>query len=218
MIKIIIIKTLFKLYRKKNHRIRRIIRNFITKMEGGEYYSKTLRKIFEEYHNVKIGMYTTGGCFIPFQVDKYTTIGNYCSIARQLRINNRNHPLDFKSTYPMFYNSKFGYCEKDLVSHIPLEIGHDVWIGHNAIIMPHVKSIGTGAVIGAGAVVNKDIPPYAVVVGNPARVVRYRFSQEVIEELLASKWWEKTIDMIKPEIQTFMQPYEKTHHDDEQND
>ena len=66
-----------------------------------------------------------------------------------------------------------------------------------------------GAVIGAGAIVNKNVPPYAVVVGNPARVVRYRFSQAVIDELLASKWWEKDIDELKPHLKEFQQHYEE---------
>lgn len=65
--------------------------------------------------------------------------------------------------------------------------GNDVWIGHNAIIMPQAKNIADGAVIVAGAVVNKDIPSYVVAVGNPARVVRFRLSKEIIEELIASR-------------------------------
>ena len=89
-----------------------------------------------------------------------------------------------------------------------LTIGNDVWIGHNAIILSGVSSIGDGAVIGAGAVLYKDVPPYAVVLGNPARVVRYRFSAEKIEELLESKWWEKSIDELLPEIESFQKPLE----------
>ena len=85
--------------------------------------------------------------------------------------------------------------------------GNDVWIGHNAIIMPNVKNIADGAVIAAGAVVNKDIPPYAVAVGNPSRIVRFRFSKEIIEELIASRWWEKSIEEIKPVIGEFTKNY-----------
>ena len=89
-----------------------------------------------------------------------------------------------QSTHAFFFNPYFKYCTEDNLESIPLTVGNDVWIGHNAIIMPNVKSIGDGAVIAAGSVVNKDIPAYAVVVGNPARIVRYRFSKEKIEELL----------------------------------
>jgi serine acetyltransferase len=99
----------------------------------------------------------------------------------------------------------FNFVATDPIKDIPLKIGNDVWLGHNSIIMPNVKEIGTGAVIGAGAVVNKDVPPYAVVVGNPARVVKYRFEKCVIEELLKSKWWEKSIEELKPHIREFQQ-------------
>jgi acetyltransferase-like isoleucine patch superfamily enzyme len=74
-----------------------------------------------------------------------------------------------------------------------LSIGNDVWIGQNAIILPSVARIGDGAVIGAGAVVTKDVEPYSIVVGNPARLLRYRFSQETIVKLQESRWWEKSV-------------------------
>jgi acetyltransferase-like isoleucine patch superfamily enzyme len=73
-------------------------------------------------------------------------------------------------------------------------IEDDVWLGHNSIILPSVKSIGRGAVVGAGAVVTKNVPKYAVVVGNPAVVIKYRFSPEVIDALEKSKWWEIDMD------------------------
>ena len=178
-------------------------------MEKGESFSPTLREIFKVYHKVIIGKYTLGGCFNPNQVGPYTTIGRYCSIARTAFISNRNHPIEFKSTHPFFYNRGFGYCKTDNVEYKPLIIENDVWIGHNAIIMPHVSKIGNGAIIGAGAVVNKDIPPYAIVVGNPARIARYRFSPETIEKLLQEKWWEKDIDEISKNIDDYCTPYEK---------
>ena len=204
------IKTiLYKLYRIKHLRIKRIIRTIVTALEGGEFYSVTLRKIFEHYHGVKIGLYTHGGCFQPFQVDRQTTIGRYCSIARSVRIINRNHPLNFRSTHAIFCISSFDYCENDLVQHIPLQIGNDVWIGHGAIIMPNVSEIGDGAVIAAGAVVNKNVPPYAIVVGNPARVVRFRFSKETIDSLMESRWWEKSLEDLESNISIFQMPLEK---------
>jgi serine acetyltransferase len=80
--------------------------------------------------------------------------------------------------------------------------------------MPNVKKISDGAVIAAGAVVNKDVPPYAVVVGNPARIVRFRFSNETIEKLQASKWWEKSLDEIKPIITEYIQPFDESQIDE----
>ena len=198
---------LHKLYRIENRRIRRLICIAVTKIEKGELYSRTLRRIFSDYHKVKIGMYSHGGCFVPFQVGPYTTIGRYCSIAKSIRIINRNHPLDFMSTHALFCIAEFKICKRDLVEHIPLKIGNDVWIGHNAIVMPNVQSIGDGAVIAAGAVVNKDVPPYAVVVGNPARVVRFRFPKEIIEELEKTEWWKKTLDELKHSISQFQGSY-----------
>ncbi len=193
------------LYRINRERVRSYIRRFIHKREGGDFFSVTLREIYQRFHQVKIGMYTQGAFSKPGQIDRFTDIGRYCSLASNVRIMNRNHPLEFKSTHAFFFNPRLGYCREDNVKYIPLHVGNDVWIGHNAIIHPHVRSIGDGAVVGAGAVVNKDVPPYTVVVGNPARVVRYRFSKEVIQELLESKWWEKSIEELKPHIQEFQQ-------------
>jgi acetyltransferase-like isoleucine patch superfamily enzyme len=116
--------------------------------------------------------------------------------------------MNTKSTHALFYNPEFGYIEKDSLTRTHLTIGSDVFIGHNAILLPTVKTIGHGAIIGAGAVVHKDIPPYAVVVGNPARIVRYRFSKPTIDDLLAERWWEKPFDEIKQEIETFQKPLE----------
>ena len=137
-------KLLYKLYRVKSFRLKKIIRNLVSKLEKGEMYSETLRLIFKEYHDVEIGMYTHGGCFVPFQVDRHTSIGRYCSIARSMRIVNRNHPLEFKSMHAMFCIASFNLCKEDLVHHTPLRIGNDVWIGHNAIVMPNVEEIGDG--------------------------------------------------------------------------
>ncbi|PQO28766.1 hypothetical protein C5Y98_23585 [Blastopirellula marina] len=85
------------------------------------------------------------------------------------------------STHPLLYG--------DLSERVLLEIGHDVWLGFNVVILPGCHRIGTGAIVGAGSIVTKDIPPYAIAVGNPARILRYRFPEEVCAKLLASQWW-----------------------------
>ena len=197
------------LYKIEKDCIRRNILRIVMKCEGGECYSTTLRKIFKKYYYTEIGMYSMGGCFNPDNIHAHTTIGRYCSFARQFLIVNRNHPLEFRSTHGLFFNPKLGVVKNDPISFQPLEIGNDVWVGHNAVIFPNVNCIGDGAVIAASAVVNKDVPPYAVVVGNPARVVRYRFSTPIIESLLESKWWEKSIDELKNEINDFQKPLEQ---------
>jgi virginiamycin A acetyltransferase len=185
---------LFELYKIRSTALRRLVIRLACRFERGEFYSRTLRRIFREYHDVNIGMYSQGGCFVPGAMDRHTTIGRYCSIAQGVRTMNRNHPMDYKSTHAFFFNPRLGYCGEDRIEYTPLSIGNDVWIGANALVLPHAKSIGDGAVIAAGAVVNKDVPPYAVVVGNPARVVRFRFPKEVIDQLLASRWWEKSLE------------------------
>jgi virginiamycin A acetyltransferase len=188
------------------HRMRSFVVRVTQKLEGGEFRSRTLRRIFARYWDVEIGMYTHGGCFVPWMVDPKTKIGRYCSIASGVRIINHNHPLAFKGTSGLFFNPLFGVSERWLIEHRPLEVGNDVWIGANAVIMPEVNRIGDGAVIGAGAVVNRDIPPYAVVLGNPARVIKFRFPDDVIARLLEEKWWEQDIDEIAQHLEEYQAP------------
>lgn len=117
-----------------------------------------------------------------------TKIGKYCSIAGGVIIGSDNHPLDYVTTSPRLLLPL--YKNNSISRFFPIEIGHDVWIGHNAIILPKGGCIGTGAVIGAGAVVTKDVPPYAIVAGVPAKIIRYRYPLETRMALLNSKWWE----------------------------
>ncbi len=197
-----------RLYRFEKRFLRKVLFWLAQKTEGGQLYSKTLRRILKDYYNVEIGLYSHGSCFIPGNFDRFTKIGRYCSIAADVQVFNRNHPMDFKSTHAFFFNPGLEYTKEDLVEYQPLEIGNDVWIGHGTRILPNVTKIGDGAVIGAGSVVSKNIPPYAVAVGHPVRIVRYRFSRPQIQALLAEKWWEKDIDEIAPVIKQYQQPYE----------
>lgn len=196
---------LFQLYGVQSRIFRNWIRMVLLRMEGGELYSQTLRRIFREYYKVEIGAYTMGACFTPTAMDRHTTIGRYSSIAFGVRTMNVNHHMEFKSTHGYFFNPRLGYCRQDLMKYTPLSIGNDVWLGSHSLILPHVKQIGDGVVVAAGAVVNKDVPPYAVVVGNPARVVRFRFPEEVIGGLLAERWWEKSIEEL--DMNEFTRPF-----------
>lgn len=212
-----ICELLYKFYAIKQSTIRRILRKIISKLEGGELYSHTLRRIFKDYHDIEIGLYTHGGCFIVAgNMGRSIIIGRYSSIANA-HINLRNHPMKLKSTHGFFFNPKLKYCNRYLAESNPLKIGNDVWIGDGAMILPDVTEIADGAVIAAGAIVNKNVPPYAVVVGNPARIVRYRFPQEIIDKLLASRWWEKSIEEIQPGIEEYFQPYEKLYFERKQS-
>lgn len=118
-------------------------------------------------------------------------IGNFCSIATDARIFcQAGHPTHLPSTFPfrtLMTNPAGG--NQDAVTRGPVRIGHDVWIGAAALVLDGV-TIGTGAVVAAGAVVTRDVPPYAIVAGNPARIIRHRFPPEIVAELLEIAWWE----------------------------
>ena len=170
--------------------------------------SLTLRRIFSDYHNIKIGMYSYGGCFDPLHIMAHTKIGRYCSFGSGVWRFNANHPLTFKSTHPYFYNPLCGHVEQELIHRSELVVGNDVWVGQNAIILSRVRRIGDGAVIGAGAVVTKDVPDFAVVVGNPAKVVKYRFSEEERLKIKSLKWWDKDIKELQKDLDEFTRPFE----------
>ena len=128
-----------------------------------------------------------------------TEIGAYCSIANGVVIGGGEHPVDWVSTSPVFYKgrdsikAKFSEYERAPIK--TTKIGNDVWIGRNVLIKQGV-TIGTGAVIGMGSIVTKDIEPYAIVGGNPARHIRYRFSEELRVALLESMWWDLSDDKL----------------------
>lgn len=124
----------------------------------------------------------------------YTDVGPFCSIAAHTRINPGNHPLERVAMNHFTYRSSaygMGRDDPDFFDwrrSFRCVLGADVWIGHGAIVLPG-RRIGTGAAIGAGAVVTRDIPPFAVAVGNPARVVRMRFAPEIVAALERIAWW-----------------------------
>jgi acetyltransferase-like isoleucine patch superfamily enzyme len=136
--------------------------------------------------------------------DKRTRIGKFCSIARNVMIGTTSHPTGFLTTAPIPYRNMHSVTEglvfpdDKLVNYTysrPVTIGNDVWIGMNAVIMDGI-TIGDGAVIGAGAIVTHDVPPYAVAMGVPARVTRYRFDEETIRRLLKVRWWDRPDEVI----------------------
>jgi acetyltransferase-like isoleucine patch superfamily enzyme len=202
---------LYHLYGFPSRHWRALILKMLEILEGGHIYSLTLRRIFKKYYAIEVGLFSSGGCFVPGNLNagpQGIKIGRYCSFALSMHSFNANHPMNLISSHALFYNPALGFVDRDIVPRTRLEIGNDVWIGYNAIILSTVKTIGDGAVIGAGAVVNQNVPPYAVVVGNPARVVRYRFGTETIQALQASRWWENSPQELKPELDKFRQPLE----------
>lgn len=127
--------------------------------------------------------------------------GRFCSIGFDAIVGVGEHPLDRISSHPLFYSSSnplgVAWVGDNSFSEVQsVHIGSDVWIGARAIVLGGVK-IGSGAVIAAGALVTKEVPPYAVVAGVPAKVIRFRFDDEVIAALLDLRWWDAPVDSIR---------------------
>ena len=147
-----------------------------------------------ELTKCKIGRYT----YVGYQSFMFNvTIGSFCSIADRCSIGGAIHPMEYVSTSPVFHEGR-NILKKNFSNH-PMPktprtvIENDVWIGQGAFIKAGVH-IGTGAVIGMGAVVTHDVEPYEIWAGNPARLIRKRFDDEMVQQLLDSKWWELGYD------------------------
>ncbi len=163
--------------------------------------------VVEHHANVrysKIGRYT----YISARSGVvFAEIGNFCSIAAGVGIGGGAHKIDAVSTSPVFnkgrnvFKKNFGQIE--FSPYKTTVIGNDVWIGNRALVLQGVK-IGDGAIVGAGSVVTKDVEPYTIVAGNPARVIRKRFDDETVSKLIESKWW----DMSDNELAKFGYEFE----------
>lgn len=148
----------------------------------------------ESYHNGNFVVKGSGGVL---------EIGSYCAIGADVKVILSNHDLSSVCMQYTFYQKNFGLNQSKKGEAIKTIIENDVWIGDNVMIMPGVR-IGTGAVLGAGAIVTKNVEPYSIVGGNPAKLIRKRFSNERIEALLASKWWEWSSEKIKENKEFFI--------------
>lgn len=137
----------------------------------------------------------------------HADVGKFCSIAGEVKVGMGTHTLDKLSTSPIFTEkhngTKHSWVESSAVNPFRrVTVGNDVWMGVRAMIMGGV-TIGDGAVIGAGAIVTKDVPPYAVVAGVPAKVIRYRFPEDMIQELEELSWWDFEERKLRTRINTF---------------
>jgi acetyltransferase-like isoleucine patch superfamily enzyme len=189
------------------HRIRTPAIRAICAIEGGQMWSATFRELMLRHQGVEIGMHSYGPCLCPGGLPEGTRIGNYCSLASGLTVFRRNHPTSRIAQHPFFFNSALGLVDDDTVDadrDNPLVVGDDVWIGANVMITPRCRSIGLGAVVGAGAVVTKDIPPFAIVGGIPAHRIGERFSVEIQRVLAESLWWKFPIDRLVPFLPLFL--------------
>lgn len=142
----------------------------------------------------------------------HCNIGKFCSIAGDSAIGMGTHSLNHISTASIFTapvnGTRIKWTDKPSFEEFKeIHIGNDVWIGMRVMVMGGVN-IGNGAVVAAGAVVTKDVPPYAIVGGVPARVIKYRFPEDVIQKLETSKWWSLDDETLKQNIHLFQKPLE----------
>lgn len=172
-------------------------------------FSTTLRRIYREYYAVELGEYSYGPGIIPGVFPNGTVIGRFSSFAAGLQVLDRNHPVNRLSQHPFAYNQRFSpfsnRMEKNMVGR-PVKIGGDVWIGLNVIITPGCHEIGNGAIVGAGSVVTKDVAPFTIVAGNPARLIRRRFPEKVEAAVAQSAWWERSLSEIGERFDLFQRP------------
>lgn len=137
-----------------------------------------------------------------------TKIGKFCSVADYCRIGLPSHNPSLLSTSPIFtiaHNAaKISWVDKDVADFEskPVTVGNDVWIASHVLIMGGL-TIGDGAIIASGAIVTKDVPPYAIVGGVPAKIIKYRFSPEIIDKLLKLQWWNFPEEKIKRHLDCF---------------
>lgn len=160
---------------------------------------------------IGMGTYISENCKLP-----HSLIGRFCSIGNNVKVIIGKHPIDtFVSTHPAFFSTAnqagFTFVNKNKFTELEysdeskkfyIEIGNDVWIGDNVLILQGIK-IGDGAIIGSGAIVTKNIEPYSINVGTPAKIIKYRFSKDEIAKLLKTKWWDWDFSTIKARSESF---------------
>lgn len=175
-------------------------------LEKGTYVSLT--SSFEGYNKVSLYSYFSGSMGVASYIGRHSriegNIGRFSSIGDYVGLNRGKHPVSepYVSTSPMFYSLRkqnghtFAKVQLFEETGDTIEIGNDCWIGERTFLVSGIR-IGDGAVVYAGAVVTKDVPPYAIVAGVPARIIKYRYDDETIDFLLKLKWWNFEINWLK---------------------
>ena len=179
-----------------------ICRDVIRLNPGAHVYRTTFSGPLFLDRNARIGPDVTIGRYCSLGESSLiarATVGSFCAMAARVAINPFSHPTDWLSIHEFQFRSDSyawvpEYCDIERLGRTPdmfskVHLGNDIWVGCNVTIVGDVN-VGDGAIIAAGAVVTKDVPPYAVVAGVPATVKRFRFDEKVIERLLRCKWWD----------------------------
>jgi acetyltransferase-like isoleucine patch superfamily enzyme len=171
-------------------RLRRRAIEWLARRDGGHFGSSLFRHELLLECGVVLGRWSQcldGGAW---HLPPNTIVGRYSSIASRALVANEDHPVERLSTTALLYEPRLGFVDRRMLPRRPwTAIGHDVWIAAHACILPGCQRVGHGAVVAAGAVVTKDVPPLAIVGGNPARVLRMRFNPSDCERWLRSRWW-----------------------------
>ena len=173
------------------------------------------KKTFDGYNKIGKKTYIKGHLgkysYVGQYCDIYGEIGRFCSISNNVKCVVGKHPLTYVSTSPSFYSkaksNNISFCNKDFYDGIEegVTIGNDVWIGENVLIKGGVK-IGDGAVIAMGSVVVKDVEPFSIVGGNPAKLIKFRFDEETIKRIKQSEWWNNDNAYFEAHYKEFLQP------------
>lgn len=199
-------RVLFKLFKKSQ----------LTAVKDSHVHESSKLEAGTVFYNSVMGRYS----FCGYDCDiSHADIGGFVSIANGVVLGGGRHPMEWVAMSPVFYEGrdsvkeKFSTHKREPVKRVA--IGDDVWIGRSAIVLPGVQ-VATGAVIGAGAVVTRNVPAYSIVAGNPARLIRYRFEEGVIRRLLSTRWWDLPDDELHRlgpyfnDVERFLEVIEKT--------
>ena len=168
--------------------IRKALIRYYARKEGGVFRSPSIRRLYENNKAIKAGYASYG--WTSDAIDGPAIIGNYTSIGKNVRRICVNHMATHATTHPVVFNPVLGWVDKDPRERKLIKIGNDVWIGDNVTILPSCTFIGDGAIVAAGAVVSKNIPPYEIWGGVPARCIKRRFPDDIVKGLEEVKWWE----------------------------
>lgn len=177
------------------------------------YRCRVSNSTFEGFNVISENAFVSGATLGRHSYIGANSIVNNCSIGRftcigpNVVIGIGTHPTQRKSIHPVFYSTRkqsgTSFTEHSrFVEHVKTQIGSDVWIGAGAIIKDGVN-IGDGTIVGAGAIVTKSVPPFSIMIGNPARLLRYRFSTERISEMLVSPWWDLPDSELRARVDEF---------------